>query len=151
MIYRHSINNPIQAHVHARAGMHFAVHHSIDGHIFYLCCEYQLIWCHNESFIGFLESANQIQTHAHTRADGQFWPHILIKCFDLYLRHKYQANLMKNKVFTVQWNLHINSTFAPVHVHALAGRLFWPLRSVGDLNIYLPHQFEWIWTKNKKS
>jgi hypothetical protein len=35
-------------------------------------------------------------------------------------------------------------------VLASAGRLFWPCSSVWDLNIYLPYQFEWISTKNKK-
>jgi hypothetical protein len=42
------------------------------------------------------------------------------------------------------------NTFVRAHVHACAGRLFWSCRSVGDLNIYLPYKFEWIWTKNKK-
>jgi hypothetical protein len=46
--------------------------------------------------------ANQIRAHAHTRADGQFCPHRSIKCLDFYLRHKYQANPMKNKEVTVQ-------------------------------------------------
>ena len=42
------------------------------------------------------------------------------------------------------------NTFARAHVHARAVRLFWPCRSIGDLNIYLPYKYDWIWTKNKK-
>jgi hypothetical protein len=40
--------------------------------------------------------ANQIQVHVHAHADGQIRPHGSIKCLHLYLRHKYQANAMKN-------------------------------------------------------
>jgi hypothetical protein len=36
------------------------------------------------------------------------------------------------------------------YMHACAGRQFWPCRLVGDLNIYIPYKFEWIWAKNKK-
>ena len=99
--------NQIQAHVHARAVWHFSVHQSINVYIMNLCCEYQLIWSYNEWFISLLVLANQIQAHAHARADGQFWPHRSIKCLDFYLRHKYQANPMKNKEVTVQWNIPI--------------------------------------------
>ena len=142
--------NQIQAHVHARAEMHFSVHRSIDVYIIYLCCEYQLIWSYNELSIGFLVLANQNQAHAHARADGQFLPHRSINCVNLYLRHKYQANPLKNNDVIVQWNLLKYKTFARAHVHARVGRKFWPCRSVRDINIYLPYKFEWIWTKNKK-
>jgi hypothetical protein len=36
-----------------------------------------------------------------------------INCPDLYLRHKYQANPMKNNEVIVQWNLHTEIT----HLH----------------------------------
>jgi hypothetical protein len=100
----------IQAHLRIR--FFFSVYQSIDVHtcIIYKCPKYQLIWSYNEWFIGLLVLANQIQVHAH--ADGQFWPHRLIKCFDPYLRHKYQANPMKNNEVIVQWNVHRYNTFA---------------------------------------
>jgi hypothetical protein len=64
--------NQIQAHVHARAGWHFSVYQSIDVHIIYLCCEYQLIWTYNEWFIGVFVLTNQIQAHVHARAGMHF-------------------------------------------------------------------------------
>jgi ribosomal protein L33 len=130
--------------------MHFTVHQSIDVHIIYLCCEYQPICSDNEWFICFLVLANQIQVHAYARADGQFWPPWSIKCLDIHLWYKYQANPMQNNEVIVYGNVPRYNTFARAHVHAHAGQLFWPFRSVGDLNIYPPYKFEWIWTKNKK-
>ena len=108
MIYRHF--NISQSNSSARActcGLALSVWQSIDVHIIYLYCEYQLIWSYNEWFISLLVLANQIRAHAQAHADGQFWPHRLIKCLDFYLRHKYQANPMKNNEVIVQWNVPI--------------------------------------------
>jgi hypothetical protein len=80
--------------------------------------------------------------HVHARAVGQFWQYKSIKCLDLYLRHKCQANSMKNNEVIAHWILHKYNTFARANVHARASLLFWPCRSVGDLNIYLPYKFE---------
>jgi hypothetical protein len=108
MIYRHF--NISQSNSSTRAcacGLTFSLCQCIDVYFIYICCEYQLIWSYNEWFISLLVLANQIRAHAHARADGQFWPHRSIKCLNFYLRHKYQANPMKNKDVTVQWNVPI--------------------------------------------
>jgi hypothetical protein len=69
MIYNGLVSaNQFQAHVHTRAGWYFLVYQSIDVHIIYLCCEYQLIWTYNELFIGVFVLTNQIQAHVHARA-----------------------------------------------------------------------------------
>jgi hypothetical protein len=99
--------NQIQAHVHARAVWYFLVHQSIDVHIMNLFCEYQLIWSYNEWFISLLVLANQLPAHAHARVYGQFWTHRSIKCLNFCLRHKYQANPMKNNEVIAQWNVPI--------------------------------------------
>jgi hypothetical protein len=39
-------------YVHAHPCWHFLVYKSIDIHIIYLCCEYELIWTYNDWFIG---------------------------------------------------------------------------------------------------
>jgi hypothetical protein len=57
---------------------------------------------------------------------------------------------MQNNEVIVHWNVPKYNTFARAHVHAHEGQLFWPCRSVGDINIYLPYKFEWIWRKDKK-
>jgi hypothetical protein len=151
MIYRRfGISQSNSKHVHAHVGWHCLMYQSIDIHIDYLCYKYQLIWSYNQLFTDLLLLANQIQEHTYARTDGQFWLHRSIKCLDFYLRHKYQANPMKNNEVIVQWNLLKYNTFVRAHVHACAGRKFWPCRSVGDLNIYLPYKFEWSQTKNKK-
>jgi hypothetical protein len=49
-------------------------------------------------------------------------------------------NLWYNEIYP-KYNI-----FARVHVHARSSRVFWSCRSIGDLNIYLPYKFEWIWT-----
>jgi hypothetical protein len=70
MIYRQfSIS---QSNSSARAGWDFSVYQSIDVHIIYLCCEYQLIWTYNEWFIGGFVLTNQIQAHVYARAGMHF-------------------------------------------------------------------------------
>jgi hypothetical protein len=43
--------------------------------------------------------------YTHARADGQFWSCRSLKSMNLYLRYKYQTNLMKNKTVILQFNV----------------------------------------------
>ena len=92
-------------HVFAHARLCMLLHQSVYALLIYLCCKYQVVWAHNEWFIGLFVSANQNQAEVHARADEHFAPYTSIKNVDLYLRRKYQKNPLKNN--EVIYQLHI--------------------------------------------
>jgi hypothetical protein len=118
----------------------FFIHQSIDLHIFYLCCEYPLIWTFNEWSIYTLILTNQNKEHIHTHV---CWNIYLYQYIDVYLSYvccEFQLIWTFHEWFTGH-QISVNQNQALMYV-----RVHWYFRWFTHYSFML-----WIldWTFNK--